>query len=106
MAIERRLGRGQRQRKARRLSKWCAELGQWRLTDCRHHGGKDLDFARWRSEPGIAVFLIGGFERHPDAAWAGPQCLEAEPAGRKMVVERRRDIAIPELIAKAQAHGK
>src|SRR5271170_7219754 len=102
VAIERCLHRGQRQREAVRLDKGHAELGQRRFTDRRQLGGKDLDLARWCGEAAIAVFFIGGFKRHADPPWIGPQCLQAEATWRQVMIERRLDIAVPEMLTEAE----
>src|SRR6185312_9665898 len=72
----------------------------------RQHAGKNFELSGRGGEAGIPVFLVGSLKRHSDAARVRPQCIQAEAARRKMMVECRHDIAIPEVVSKAQADRK
>ena len=44
----------------------------------------------------------GGFKRHADPPWIGPQCLQAAATWRQVMIERRLDIAVPEMLTEAE----
>src|SRR6202008_2484449 len=66
----------------------------------------DLDLARGRGKAAVAVFAIGGLERHADATRRGAQCLQIEAARLQVMIERRRDVAVPEMIADPETDGE
>src|SRR5689334_20912997 len=99
VAVEGCLHCGQRQRKSIRLREWRSEFGDWHFTAGTQHGGKDLDLSRRCVERAVAILLVCGSERHTDPPRAGPQQFHAEPAWCQMMIERRVDIAVPELLA-------
>ena len=65
-----------------------------------------LDLARRRGEAGVGVLAVSRRQRHPDAGRVGAELLEGDPARRELVAERRVDVAVPEVLAQAEARGE
>src|SRR4249920_3585741 len=69
-------------------------------------GRVQLHLARRSGEPGVGVLAVPRGQRHPDTRRVSPQLLQGDPARRKLMAERRLDVAVPEVRAETQARCK
>ena len=64
--------------------------------------GIQLDHAGGRLEAALFVLAVDRLQRQADSLWGSPQLVEADAAGRELMLPGRLDIAAEELLAQPQ----
>src|SRR5262249_57634391 len=64
--------------------------------------GIQLDHAGGRPEAALFVLAVDRLQRQADSLWGSPQLVEADAAGRELMLPGCLDIAVEEMLAPPQ----